>query len=245
MKIAVGMSGGIDSSTTALLLKEEGHDVIGVTMFLFEHQTSEIEHAKLVCEKLKIPHFVMDYREAFQNHVISEFIKTYEAGHTPNPCIRCNCLFKYGQLIDDVKALGADAFSTGHYAKIQFNQDSKEFEIHMAVNRRKDQSYNLFHLSQETLAMLHFPLGDVKSKDSVRDIFQSVNIETAKKKDSLGICFIEHKQHELYLNSANSSAMKSGEIVDKSGKFLGYHQGIAGYTVGQKKDSLKGNPENM
>lgn len=235
MKIAVGMSGGIDSSTTALLLKEAGHDVIGVTMFLFEHQTSEIEHAKLVCEKLGIPHHIMDYRAAFQSQVVSEFIRTYEAGHTPNPCIKCNRLFKYGQLIKDVKRLGAEAFSTGHYAKVHFNRNLEEYEIHMASNRRKDQSYNLFHLNQETLSMLRFPLGDMGSKDAVRALFQSVNVETAKKKDSLGICFIEHKQHELYLKSIDSSAMKPGNVVDKSGNFLGYHQGIAGYTVGQKK----------
>ncbi len=243
MKIAVGMSGGIDSSTTALLLKEQNHEVIGVTMYLFEHQLEEIENAKRVCEALGIEHHILDYRKDFEEVIIGNFIETYEKGHTPNPCLHCNRIFKYGRLIEDAINLGAEAFSTGHYVRVHYNDVQHEYELHRAVNARKDQSYNLYHLTQETLSKLYFPLGNIDSKETVRQHFEKVHIKTAQKKDSLGICFISHKQHTRFLRELNSSAMMRGCFVDKSGNFLGYHQGIASYTLGQKRklaDELSG-----
>lgn len=243
MRIAVGMSGGVDSSSTAKLLKENGHDVLGVTMLLFDHQKDEIEQAKLASLSLNIPHYIFDYREAFKASVINNFVEEYENGHTPNPCLVCNRLFKYGRLIEDSFSLGAEAFATGHYARVFFNDATKEYEVHSSRNLKKDQSYNLYHLNQEILSKLYFPLGEFNSKDEVRSIFSITNDKIASKKDSLGICFIQNKNHSLFLKSINSKAMKSGSFVDMQGNLLGYHNGIALYTLGQKRglgDKLSG-----
>ncbi len=240
MKIAVGLSGGIDSSTTALLLKEQNHEVIGVTMFLFDHQIEEIENVRRICDALNIEHHVLDYRKDFQQEVIGNFIETYEHGGTPNPCIQCNRIFKYGRLIDDAIKLGAEAFATGHYVRVIYNPSTSEYEIHRALNARKDQSYNLYHLSQDILSKLYFPLGTIESKDTVRQYFEKVHFETANKKDSLGICFIEHKKHDVFLKDLQSSAMRPGSFVDKYGNLLGDHQGIACYTLGQKRKLAEG-----
>ena len=182
----------------------------------------------------------MDYRLDFEREVIGNFIATYEQGGTPNPCIHCNRIFKYGRLIDDVLALGAEAFATGHYVRVKYNETESEYEIHRALNARKDQSYNLYHLTQETLSRLYFPLGTIDSKETVRQYFEKIHIETAKKKDSLGICFIDHKRHDVFLKEKESRAMVGGRFVDKAGNFLGYHQGIAAYTLGQKRKLAEG-----
>lgn len=234
-KVAVGLSGGIDSGTTALMLKEQGYEVMGVTMWLFDHQTGELEAAKRVAQAIGIEHHILDYREAFKSQVIHAFIAQYEQGLTPNPCILCNRVFKYGKLIEDCVALGADFFATGHYVRVDYDATLGEYQLFRAKNRSKDQSYNLYHLSQETLSRLVLPLGTKASKDEVRAHFAALNLELAQKKDSLGICFIEHKNHSLFLSEIQSPAMQKGNFIDKDGHVLGYHDGTAGFTIGQKR----------
>ncbi|HSN67189.1 MAG TPA: tRNA 2-thiouridine(34) synthase MnmA [Fusibacter sp.] len=234
-KVAVGLSGGIDSGTTALMLIERGYEVIGVTMWLFDHQSSELEAAKKVADALGIQHHILDYRSAFHELVVHTFIKHYEQGFTPNPCLLCNKHFKYGRLIKDCVALGADYFATGHYVRCDVSPETGEYQIKRAINQRKDQSYNLYHLDQLTLTRLIFPLGHIESKDHVRARFSALNIELAQKKDSLGICFIPHKDHRKFLTTLGSAAMEPGNFVDLSGQILGHHSGTAAFTIGQKR----------
>ena len=241
-KVAVGLSGGIDSGSTARLLLAQGYDVIGVTMWVFDHQTDEIKAAKKVADLLGIGHYVLDYRDAFHEHVVQYFNTQYALGFTPNPCIVCNQIFKYGRLIDDATLkFNANFFATGHYARsTQVVQDTAlakkgEYQILKAVNRRKDQSYNLFTLNQETISKLIFPLGQIESKDTVRAHFSDVNPSFSQKKDSLGICFIPDKDHLNHLKRIQSTAMTPGKFVGTDGSVLGEHSGIAHYTIGQKR----------
>ena len=233
--IAVGLSGGVDSAATAFSLLQSGYHVIGVTMKLFEHQDKDIAVAKKIALALGIPHVVMDYQKDFEALVIRPFIQAYESGLTPNPCVFCNRALKYGKLISDSLALGADGFATGHYVRIHFNPQTKEYEVLKAVHERKDQSYHFFHLDQRVLSRLIMPIGMMPSKDAVRKHISGVSFEAAAKKDSMGICFIPQGNHALYLKQHKSSAMQAGLFVDKNHKRLGTHLGIAGYTIGQKR----------
>ena len=233
--VAVGLSGGVDSGTTALLLKEQGYKVIGVTMWLFNHQSDEIESAKRIASCLEIEHHILDYRALFKTEIIDAFVQAYELGQTPNPCIICNRIFKYGKLISDSLKLVAEYFATGHYAKSLFNSETGEYEIYRPENLKKDQTYNLYHLNQETLKHLIFPLGTMASKDQVRERFADYHLEIAEKKDSMGICFIEHKNHTEFLKEIGSAAMKRGHFLDQSGHCLGTHTGTANFTIGQKR----------
>ncbi len=244
MKVAVGLSGGIDSGTTALMLKEQGYEVIGVTMWLFDHQEEEIETAAQISRLLGIEHHILDYRKYFEEIVISTFIDSYDNGHTPNPCIICNKILKYGRLIDDSLALGADLFATGHYARHAIHPITGEHQLKKALNHRKDQSYNLYHLNQYTLSRLIFTLGEAKSKEEVRDRFLTIHSGIARKKDSLGICFIKRAGHGLYLKEKECISMKPGNFIDQNGKILGKHLGTANFTIGQKRklgNGLSGN----
>lgn len=241
IKVAVGLSGGVDSGTTALMLKEQGFEVIGVTMWLFEHQSAELESAKRVADAIGIEHHIFDYRSTFKSLIIDPFLNDYAQGFTPNPCILCNRYLKYGKLIEDSVALGATYFATGHYARCQRVEQTQElgvkgeFQILRAENRKKDQSYNLYHLSQEIIGRLLFPLGSAKSKEEVRKRFSALNLELSEKKDSLGICFIEHKNHTLFLAENKSSSMTGGSFLSTSGELLGYHNGTGHFTIGQKR----------
>ena len=240
--VAVGLSGGIDSGSTARLLLNQGYNVIGVTMWVFDHQTDEINAAQKVADLLGIGHYVLDYREDFKNQIIGYFNAEYALGRTPNPCIMCNQYFKYGRLIEDASVrLNANYFATGHYAQIvQVPRDTLlakkgEYQIRRAVNRRKDQSYNLYHLTQETLSKLIFPLGEIPSKDVVRTHFSDLNPSFSQKRDSLGICFIPDKDHLTYLKRIENIAMTPGQFEDVNGRILGQHNGIAHFTIGQKR----------
>ena len=235
MKIAVALSGGIDSASTALQFKQAGHDVFGITMFLFDHQEKELSAAKDVAAEIGIAHHIIDYREDFERHVIKPFIKAYESGQTPNPCLYCNKSLKYGKLLEKALMLGAEKFATGHYANILYDEITETYTIKRALNERKDQSYNLYQLTQNELKYLLLPLGTVASKDALRASFAKHHQTHVNKKESQGICFISRGGPSHFLKSRGSTASQKGAFISEDGALLGWHKGISGYTIGQKK----------
>lgn len=240
-KIGVGLSGGVDSGTTALILKERGYQVVGITMKLFDHHDAEISVAKEVADRLGIEHIVLDYSESFESTVIDYTVSSYEKGLTPNPCVFCNRHFKYGKLLDYCMENGIDYFATGHYARISYDEDRGIYRVFKAKDSRKDQSYNLFQLSQEQLKHLVFPLGDFSSKSEVREKSSGTLSELSSKKDSAGICFLNKISLYSFLKKRKSSSTVPGAFVDRAGNFLGRHVGISSYTLGQKKNLPKSN----
>lgn len=238
-RVGVGLSGGVDSGTTALLLKERGFEVIGVTMKLFNHHEDEIESAKKVAKQLGIDHIVLDFQDKFESTVIDYLKSSYEEGVTPNPCVFCNRHFKYGLLLDYCIANGMDYFATGHYARIEYDSNLELYRLFRSLDHRKDQSYNLFQLTQSQLAHLLFPLGEFESKSEVRIKSSEISSELSEKKDSTGICFLDKTSLYSFLKKRNSSATVPGPFVDTQGNFLGRHKGICLYTLGQKKNLPK------
>ena len=231
-KIAVAMSGGVDSSLTAALLLERGFEVIGVTMLLETGQN--FSDARRVAEHLGINHHVADFRDIFRAEVENYFVAEYLRGQTPNPCVRCNKMIKFGALFDFAANLGADFFSTGHYARIIF--EDGRFKLKKAVDIRKDQSYVLYNLTAEKLARIILPLGDF-AKDDTRRLAAQMNLPVANKPDSQEICFVPNDDYKNFIANREPSAqaLQAGEIVDASGKILGNHSGVANYTIGQRK----------
>lgn len=235
MKVGIGLSGGVDSGTTALLLKEKGYEVTGFTMWLFDSQTEEISSAKAVAESLGIDHIVLDFRAEFKSEVIEKFVSLYERGYTPNPCLICNKSMKYGRLLEEALAHGMDLFATGHYARRIHDGETGEYKILKAFDQRKDQSYNLFSLTQDQLSRLLFPIGEFNSKQDVRERAKGIGVSMHDKKDSTGICFLGKSTMKAFLKSVNSSVLKPGSFVDSKDNYLGRHTGIFSYTIGQKK----------
>jgi tRNA-specific 2-thiouridylase len=235
MKVAVGLSGGIDSGTTAHYLKSQGASVIGLTLWLFDHQTEELESASKIASLLGIKHHVLDYRQTFKTEIVDLFMESYATGQTPNPCVHCNQAIKYGKLMTDAFTLGAERFATGHYAQCISHPKTGELILKQAKNQKKDQSYILFHLTQNQLDKILFPLGHVRNKAEVRRSFESICKDFSKKRDSQGICFINRKSHVHFLKTYNNPAAKPGKFVDQSGKYLAHHLGTANYTIGQKR----------
>jgi tRNA-uridine 2-sulfurtransferase len=237
MKIAVAMSGGVDSSVTAALLKQQGHEVIGITMRLFEPRATgsgtAAHDAGVVAAHLGIPHHVVDFEPSFQELIINDFIAEYRCGQTPNPCVRCNRYIKFGLLLDTARSLGADQLATGHYVRKTVDDDGT-CHLRMAKNIRKDQSYFLFTLTQERLARLIFPLGEVESKDEVRRMARELGLPVAEKSDSQEVCFIPNDDYVAFLE-AHSSLTGSGDIIHVNGSVLGRHKGTHRYTIGQRK----------
>lgn len=237
--IIVGMSGGVDSSVAALLLKEQGHNVIGVTMRLFDERLPrlggerEIEDARRVCEVLGIEHHVADLSDEFRRAVVDEFVSEYRRGRTPNPCITCNRALKFGALLEWARAHGGDAIATGHYVDRRFNPESGRFELHH-TGSAKDQSYVLWQLSQEQLSRARFPLVGME-KDEIRALAKRAALPVAQKKDSMEICFIEDDNHVRFIEEYTGKADKHGAFVSTDGTLLGTHQGITHYTIGQRK----------
>ena len=231
-KIAVAMSGGVDSSLTAALLLEKNFDVIGVTMLLDDDKN--ISDAQNVCNFLGIEHYVADFRKIFRDKVENYFVEEYLRGRTPNPCVRCNREIKFGALFDFAKTLGADFLATGHYARIIF--EDGRFKLKKAVDTKKDQSYVLYNLTPEKLARIILPLGEF-SKIQTRKLAEEKNLPVANKPDSQEICFVPNDDYKNFIASREPSAqaLQSGEIVDASGKVLGNHSGVANYTIGQRK----------
>ena len=237
-KVLLGMSGGVDSSVSAILLKNAGYDVIGVTMHLYEGgccNISSVMDAKQVCKNLGIEHVILDYQKEFKDIVINDFIDEYSNCLTPNPCVICNKFFKFGLMYKKAKELGIDYIATGHYAKCEFDKKYNQYVIKKASNIAKDQSYFLYYAPQEILKDLVFPLGEFNSKDEVRKIAADNNLRVANKPDSEDICFITNGNYKEFLEKNSSLKPNIGNIVTKNGEILGKHNGLYNYTIGQRK----------
>lgn len=228
MKIAVGMSGGVDSSVSAYLLKKAGHDVLGITMKLFNDQKSDeiVINAKKICEELKIKHVVLNLEKEFKDLVINDFIDNYRNGKTPNPCVLCNKYFKFGLLYQKAKDLGYDYIATGHYVDISDKQLK-------SCHHKKDQSYFLYGINKDILDKIVFPLKDFKNKEEIREIARKNNLSVSETKDSQEICFIPNDDYVSFLKKY--LIPKEGNIVDLNGNILGKHEGLYKYTIGQRK----------
>lgn len=233
-KVLLGMSGGVDSSIAALLLQQEGYEVIGATMQLHDYcNNDQVEDAKEVAKRLGIEHHVFNMKEQFKKYVIDYFIEEYQEGRTPNPCVACNKYIKFGAMIDKAEELGIEYIATGHYARIEKVTDGK-YLLKKGKDESKDQSYMLYNLTQELLAKTIFPLGEY-SKEEVRKIAEENGFITANKPDSQEVCFIPDNNHFRFIQENSTIPMKKGEIVNTNGEVLGYHEGSAKYTIGQRK----------
>ncbi len=232
-KVAVAMSGGVDSSLAAALLLKNRFDVVGITMLLDDNQISAAD-AKNVCDFLGIKHFVADFREIFRDKVENYFVNEYLRGKTPNPCIQCNKFIKFGALFDFTSTLGADFLATGHYARIIF--EDNRFKLKKAADFKKDQSYVLYNLTPDKLSRIILPLGDF-SKEKTRELAENLNLPVANKPDSQEICFVPNDDYKKFISERNpaAQALQAGKIVDLSGKIFGNHNGVANYTIGQRK----------
>ena len=250
-RVLVGMSGGVDSSVTAALLKKRGYEVIGMTMQLLPKEEirksaccnlGAVSDAKRVCQKLGIPHYTINSRDNFQEHVINDFISKYANGLTPNPCVECNRYIKFDEIWEKGKHLNADFVATGHYCQITKNHRTNEYFLKKGKDPKKDQSYFLYMLTQEKLKHILFPLGGYK-KIEIRQIAESLNLINANKPDSQEICFVSSKSYKDYVNTHIPKDKKiSGKIVDLEGTILGQHNGIYQFTIGQRKGLNLGHP---
>jgi len=238
-RVLVAMSGGVDSSVAALILKKQGYDVVGVTMCLGikaqEEQVkccgpSAVEDAKRVCDRLEIRHYVFDYAGELEREVIAKFVKEYLRGRTPNPCIDCNRYLKFGSLLRKAKAMGFDFLATGHYAAIE--DCGGRICLKRPKDRKKDQTYFLYSIPHEGLKSVLFPLASL-TKEEVRDMASNANLPIAEKKESQDICFVTQKNYQDFL-AERIKESKPGPMLDIRGKLLGTHRGIIFYTIGQR-----------
>jgi tRNA-specific 2-thiouridylase len=242
-RVVVAMSGGVDSSVTAALLAEEGYDVVGITLQLYDHGAAlgrkgaccagqDIHDAGAVAAQIGIPHYVLDYEARFRAAVIDDFAESYRRGETPVPCIRCNERVKFRDLAAVAKDLGADALATGHYVRRLMGPDGPE--LHRAADGARDQSYFLFATTREQLAFLRFPLGEF-GKDETRAVARRLVLPVAAKPDSQDICFVPTGDYAAVVQKLRPDAAEPGEVVDPAGRVLGRHQGVIHFTVGQRK----------
>lgn len=244
-RVVVGMSGGVDSSVAAWLLKEQGYDVTGVTMQIWQEdeKTREteggccgldaVEDARRAAQEIGIPHYVMNFRKEFRTCVIDYFIRSYLEGKTPNPCIACNRYVKWEALLKRSPEIGADYIATGHYASVGRLENGR-LSLHMAVSDRKDQTYALYSLTQEQLARTRMPLGSY-SKEEVRAMAEKLGLQVADKPDSQDICFVPDGDYAAYIRRHTQEEILPGNFVLTDGTVVGQHKGIVHYTVGQRK----------
>ncbi|HLG51238.1 MAG TPA: tRNA 2-thiouridine(34) synthase MnmA [Chloroflexota bacterium] len=247
-RVVVGMSGGVDSSVAAALLKEQGYDVIGVTLNLspriegveaWERDDSccglsAVEDARRVADRLGIPHYVLNFRDIFAEKVIANFLEEYRRGRTPNPCIRCNDHIKFGTVLLKARALQADLVATGHYARITTDPETGRRLLCKARDLQKDQSYVLYVLTQEELRRTIFPLGEM-TKQETRELARRLGLPVANKPESQEICFVSERRYSDFLLKLAPDIARPGPIVDLDGRVLGEHRGIAFYTIGQRR----------
>ena len=243
--VVVGMSGGVDSSLTAALLKERGYDVIGVTMRLADESRdfaandrgccslAAVDDARRVSQIIGIPHYVMDFKELFRETVIDDFLSEYSKGRTPNPCIRCNRFVKFGGLLERAMELGANYVATGHYARIEQDGEGR-WLLKKGIDPQKDQAYALYHLDQHSLAHFLMPLGAFH-KTETRRMAEERGLPVAHKPDSQEICFVPDDDYKAYLKEHAPGCLHPGDIVDMDGHVLGHHDGVPLYTIGQRK----------
>jgi len=245
-KVVLGMSGGVDSSVSAYILKEQGYDVIGVTLSQLPEDEefdenvggccsiSSVLDAKAVAYQLDIPHYVMNFKGIFERKVINYFVEEYLQGRTPNPCLACNKYVRFSEFLEKAQGLGADYIATGHYAKALYDRDMDRYLLMKSTDRKKDQTYFLHQLTQHQLEHVLFPLGDYVKED-VRKIGEKIGIFTHDKPDSEEICFIPDNNHGKFITKRAPDRVKEGYFKDKNGNILGQHKGIVHYTIGQRK----------
>lgn len=244
-RVVVGMSGGVDSSSTAALLQQQGYDVIGVTLKLWPQDCASraedkccgpqaVMDARSVCAKLGIPYYLVDEAGEFQRRVIQYFADEYKAGRTPNPCVMCNQHLKFGALLDRARQLGADYIATGHFARLEPSADGRRVLLKKGRDPKKDQSYFLFSLRQDQLRRAMFPLGE-HTKADTREVARHCGLRTADKEESMEICFVPDNDYGGFLRQAGLVEPHAGDIVDSSGQKVGTHSGVEFYTIGQRR----------
>lgn len=246
--VLVGMSGGVDSSVTAAILKRQGYDVIGITMQIWHRSSTfedagamqgcctvdAVDDARRVAARLDIPYYVPNFRGQFAGAVVDDFAREYLAGRTPNPCVRCNQFVRFDGLIQMADELGVEYVATGHYARVLYNPQRGEFELLKAVDQQKDQSYVLHTLRQEHLRRVLFPLGEMV-KHETRQVARDLELPVADKADSVDLCFVAGKNYQEFLRQYAGEVERPGEIVDTRGQVVGEHRGVHAFTVGQRR----------
>lgn len=243
-KVMVAMSGGVDSSVAADLLLKSDYEVVGATLDLMSCQLednfgrccgwSAVDDARQVASQLGIPHYVLNYQERFEKQVIDNFCAEYLQGRTPNPCIVCNRFIKFGDMLRQAQVIDMDYLATGHYARIKYDQQRQRYILYRGLDRHKDQSYVLYSLEQEQLAHILFPLGEY-SKPQIRAMARDLELVVAEKAESQEICFVPDDDYARFVAERNPGCIKPGPILNLQGEILGQHQGIAHYTIGQRR----------
>ncbi len=248
MRIVVAMSGGVDSSVAAALLHEQGHDVIGVSMQLYDNSQvtdsgqkafgtcctiDDLYDARRVAATIGIPHYIVNFESQFGDHVIANFVREYVAGRTPIPCSHCNSDLKFAELLDRARAYDAERLATGHYARIEQDANGR-YHLYRGADTTKDQTYFLFSLTQEQLSRAAFPVGQL-DKDTVREHARRLNLHVTQKPDSQEICFVPDGDYAAFIERRAPEAARPGTVVDNTGKVLGTHGGVHRFTIGQRK----------
>lgn len=246
-RVMLGMSGGVDSSVAAAILLEKGYDVIGVTMQIWPDMDEErlkteggccslsaVDDARRVANKLGIPYYVMNFKDVFEDKVINYFKDEYIKGRTPNPCIACNKHVKFDAMLNKARGMGIDYIATGHYAKIEYNEELDRFLLVKSITDKKDQTYALYTMTQKQLSRTLMPVGEF-TKDRIREMAKELGLTVATKPDSQEICFVEDNDYGRFISENTDMKILPGDFVDTKGKIIGRHKGIVHYTVGQRK----------